>query len=76
VVAAAAFTGVHHVVLHGEGVHLAGVRDKVGGGVVARAVGLLGILENGCGIILGFSETLDIHYAPILLIMPREKHGE
>jgi hypothetical protein len=73
IIEAEAFTGVHHVVFHGEGVDLAGVRDEVGGSIVARAVGLFSILENGGGIVLCFSKSLDIHLAPFLLIMPIEK---
>jgi hypothetical protein len=67
------FAGVHHVVFHGEGVDLAGIRDEIGSGILARAMGLFGILENGGGVVLGFCETLNIHSAPILLIVPGEK---
>jgi len=73
VVEAVAFAGIHHVVFHGEWVDLAGIRDEVGSGIVARAMGLFGILENGGGVILGFCETLDIHSTPILLIVLCEK---
>ncbi len=38
IVEAVAFAGVHHVVFHGEGIDLAGVRDEVGSGIVARAM--------------------------------------
>jgi hypothetical protein len=73
VIEAEAFAGVHHVVFHGEGVDLAGIRDEVSGCIVARTVGLFSILENGGGIVLRLCESLDIHLAPFLLIVLTEK---
>ncbi len=75
VIEAVTFAGVHHVVFHGEGVDLTGVRHEVGSSIVTRAVGLFGILENSSGIVFCLGESLDIHLAPFLLIMRTEKHA-